>query len=111
MKNVKLYNEWFEVIHPRNEVEPVYPSQWDYETIYQAYQKPSMAKVAIWDYWCGFGIDYLGNDNPYYFGIPFISSRNCFAFTVVFNVYDAETGEFVGVAQITRDHNRLYLNK
>ena len=111
MKNVKLYNEWFEVIHPRYGVVPVYPSKWNYATIYDAYQRPSMAKVEIWDYWCNFDHDYQGNDNPYYFGLPFISSRNCFKFTVMFNVYDVKTDEFVGVARITRDHNRLYLNK
>lgn len=105
MKEVKINGEWFEVIRPRK-YKPEYavPSKWDYLNIYQAYERPSSSKVAIWKYWNSFY-----GDDVYKFGIPFIRSRNCFAFTVVFNVFDNSTYEWIGVAVITKDHNRLYL--
>ena len=105
MKNVKIGNEWFEVIKPRK-YKPQYacPGKWDYADIWHAYNKPSKYKVDIWEYWNNFF-----GDNQYKFGTPFITSRNCFAFTVVFNVFNAETLEWIGIAVITRDHNRLYL--
>lgn len=105
MKNLKIRNEWFEVIKPRK-YKPEYacPGKWDYVNIWQAYDKPSYAKEKIWCYWNNFY-----GDEHYKFGVPFIRSRNCFTFTVVFNVFDAETLEWIGIAVITRDHNRLYL--
>ena len=108
MRYEKIYGEMFEVIKPRREVCEVYPTQWDYTDIYQAYDNPSDAKVEIWDYWYHFGIQDDINE-CYHIGIPFISSRNIFAFTVTMNVYDINTRDFVGVMVITRDHNRLYL--
>lgn len=105
-KHISIGNEQFEVIKPRkHEVTPVYPTQWDYVDIFQAYVRPSECKQRIWDYWYGFK-----GDNDYIFGCPFISSRNCQAFTVKFNVYN-ENYRFIGVAVITRDHNRLYLSR
>ena len=108
---INLYGEDFEVIFPRDVVEPITPSMWDYTDIYQAYDRPSVYKVEIWNYWCEFGDRGTDPDAAYYFCCPVITSRNCFKFTVCFNVYDVDTMEFVGVAVITRDHNRLYLNK
>lgn len=108
MKTIKLYGETFEVKHPRNGVQEVYPSRWDYTSIYQAYQNPSIYKVQIWEYWEKFGLP-IDETQPYHIGIPFITSRNCFKFTVTFNVYDMETREFAGVAVVTADHNYLYL--
>lgn len=110
MKTQKLYGETFEIIHPKIPVSYAYPSQWDYLSIETAYDRPSQAKREIWAYWQEFGKAASDSVEPYVFGIPFISSRNCFAFSVTMNVFDAETQEFVGVAYITRDHNRLYLN-
>ena len=108
MYNEIIYGEWFEVIKPRREVCEVYPTRWDYTDIYQAYDSPSDAKVGIWDYWYHFGI--VDDDNErYHIGVPFISARNTFAFTVTMNVYDIDTYEFVGVMVITANHNRLYL--
>lgn len=108
MKTLQMYGETFEVIHPRRKVSEVYPTMWDYTDIYQAYQRPSDAKVSIWEYWYQFG-DYAGKPfDTYHIGVPFISSRNGWAFTVEFNVYDADYN-FIGYAHITRDHNRLYL--
>lgn len=105
-KYISIGGECFEVIKPRkHEVMPVYPTKWDYTDIMQAYVKPSVYKQRIWDYWRSF----MGDDT-YRFGNPFISSRNCFSFTVVFNVY-GEKWDFVGVACITKDHNRLYLKR
>lgn len=109
MKTQMLYGELFEIIHPKNPVSYAYPSQWDYMDITDAYDKPSQAKREIWAFWREFG-QTLNSDEPYTFGIPFISSRNCFAFSVTMNVFDADTMEWIGVAHITRDHNRLYLN-
>lgn len=105
MKNVEICNEWFEIIKPRK-YKPTYatPGKYDYMNIWQAYEKPSYAKECIWNYWA----DFYG-DETYKFGIPFISSRNSFAFTITFNVFDAETLEWIGVAVITKEHNRLYL--
>ena len=104
-KTVKIGEEWFEVVKPRK-YKPEYaiPSSWDYMNIWQAYEKPSSAKVSIWNYWESF----MGND-LYKFGVPFITGRNCFSFTICFNVFDAETLEWLGVAIITKEHNRLYL--
>lgn len=109
MKTQKLYGETFEIIHPKNPVSYAYPSQWDYLSIEDAYDRPSQAKCDIWAYWQEFG-KLKDSDEPYVFDIPFISSRNCFMFSVTMNVFDADTLEWVGVAHITRDHNRLYLN-
>lgn len=110
MKNVELYGENFEVIYPKDGVCEVVPTAYDYMTIYTAYDKPSIYKQDIWHYWEHFG---LVDDEkyPYHIGIPFITGRNCFSFTVTFNVYDIDTREFKGVARITKEHNRLYLNK
>lgn len=109
MRYETIYGETFEVIKPRKcEVCEVYPTQWDYTSIYQAYQKPSDAKVAIWDYWYHFGQQDDVNER-YHIGVPFITGRSCHAFTVSMNVYDIDTHAFVGVMVITRDHNRLYL--
>lgn len=105
MKLIDINGETFEVIKPRK-YKPEYavPSQWDYLNIYEAYEKPSAIKVDIWQYWVGF----YGDDN-YSFGVPFISGKSCFAFTITFNVFDNHTGEWLGIAIITRDHNRIYL--
>lgn len=103
-KYINIGGELFEVIKPRKrEVEKQHRGQWDYANIWQAYEKPSAAKVAIWEYWYNFF-----GDETHRFGNPFISGRNCFSFTVVCNVYD-ENSDFIGVARITRGHNRLYL--
>lgn len=105
MKELKIGSEWFEVIRPRkHKPEYAVPSPWDYTDIYQAYERPSIYKVHIWDYWNNFY-----GDDVYKFGIPFISSRNCFTFTIVFNVFDNITYEWIGIAIITKDYNRLYL--
>lgn len=109
MKTQILYGELFEIIHPKNPVSYAYPSQWDYLSIESAYDRPSQAKREIWAYWQAFG-QTLDSNEPYTFGVPFISSRNCFKFSVTMNVFDSSTLEWVGVAHITREHNRLYLN-
>lgn len=104
-KQVNISGEWFDVVKPRkHNVSFAVPSNYDYLDIYDAYAKPSTYKVEIWDYWQKFT-----GDNNYHFGIPFISSRNCFAFTVTFNVYDAKTLEWLGVARITKDKQVIYL--
>lgn len=103
-KYISIDGEYFEVIKPRrHEVEIQHRGQWGYVNIWQAYEKPSDTKVAIWEYWYNFF-----GDETHRFCNPFISSRNCFSFTVTFNVYD-ENFDFIGVARITKDHNRLYL--
>mgnify|MGYP003313209758 CR=1 FL=1 len=105
---MKVYGETFEVIKPRKrEVVPVYPTQWDCTDIYQAYGRPSQAKVDIWNYWKDFGIE---DNEQFRIGIPFISSHNCQAFTVTANVYVDVDGyaNFYGVMVVTRDHNRIY---
>lgn len=109
MKTIELYGETFEVKYPRDGAEETYPTYWDYTDIYQAYNNPSIYKVQIWDYWSKFGLP-DDETQPFKVGIPFITSRNCFAFTVVANVYNWD-GSFAGVMRITKDHNYLYLNK
>ena len=111
-KQLTINNEVFEVIKPRKrEVVPVYPGKWDYTNIYKAYERPSIYKVQVWQYWCEFS---AGTDGePFIVGMPFISSRNTFAFTVTANVYQHDvvnnTCTFAGVMVVTRDHNRIYL--
>ena len=110
MKTEVINGEVFEVSKPRK-YKPVMvvPSRWNYSSIYEAYDRPSVYKVGIWQDWCDFTY-HVADDCHYTFGQPWITSRNTFAFTVSFNVYDLETYEWVGVAVITKDHNRLFLN-
>lgn len=111
MKTILLYGETFEVVYPRSGVTEFVPD-FRYHTtdIYRAYQKPSIYKVQIWDYWKNFGLP-EDETEKYHIGVPVITSHNCFKFTVRFNVYDMETREFAGVAVVTADHNRLYLKE
>ena len=110
MKTEKIYGETFEIIKPRKyPVKEFVPDfRWHTTNIYNAYERPSIYKVQIWEYWKNFGIPEVETER-YYIGIPVITSHNCFRFTVTFNVYARETREFVGVAVVTADHNRLYL--
>lgn len=108
MKTIEMYGETFEVSKPRKyKVKEFVPDfRWHTTDIYRAYQRPSAYKVDIWNYWNKFGIE---DDEKYHIGVPIITSYNTFAFTVTFNVYDNESHNFIGVAVITREHNRLYL--
>ena len=106
-ETLKMYGETF-IVH-RGEVKEVYPQLWDYTDIYQAYKKPSDSKIAVWNYWFNFGLP-EDKKEPYRIGIPFISSRNCFSFVVVANVYTHDH-TFVGIMKITKDYNRLFLKE
>ena len=109
MKHEKINGEWFEVSRPRKyKPQMIKGDRWTYTGIYAAYDHPSVYKVCIWDEWCNFTY-HIADECPFTFGQPWITSRNTFSFTVAFNVYDRETGDFAGVAVITRDHNRLFL--
>lgn len=104
-KTIKIRNEYFEVIKPRK-YKPVAiePNAWNYTSIWSAYDKPSYAKERIWNYW-----DNFFGDETYKFGLPLITSKNTFTFTISYNVFDAKTCAWLGVAVITAAHNRLYL--
>ena len=104
-KTIKIRNEYFEVIKSRKyKVEAIEPNARNYSDIWSAYVKPSYEKVRIWNYW-----DNFFGDETYKFGLPLITGKNTFMFTISFNVFDAKTLEWLGVAVITANHNRLYL--
>ena len=105
VKTIKIRNEYFEVIKPRK-YKPVAisPNAWNYSDIWSAYDKPSYEKVRIWNYW-----DNFFGDEMYKFGLPLITSKTHQFFTISFNVFDAKTSNWVGVAVITANHNRLFL--
>ena len=110
MKTEKIYGETFEVYKVKD-IKEFFPDfRYHYLDIYSAYDKPSEIKCAIWDYWKNFGL-FSNEKSKYWIGIPVITSRNCFMFTITFNVYDIETNEFVGIAKITKEHNKLYLKE
>lgn len=77
-------------------------TQWTYNTIWDAYNKPSVYKEEAWQEWCKWI-----NDNYAYGDYEIvISGRNCMMFTI-----SAKVREKDGTAWylwITRDHNRAY---
>lgn len=107
MKTQIINGELFEIIKPRKyKPEFVKPNKWDYLEIYEAYETPSKYKVDIWREW----VEFCNTCAEIYrFDTPFISSRNTWNFAITVNVFDANTLEWVGVAHITKDHNRIYL--
>lgn len=73
--------------------------RWTYANIWDAYDRPSSAKVKAWDYCRELCAEMGGYD-------LLISSRNTFQFSAVFKFMDDETG-VVGYAYITRDYDRF----
>ena len=77
-----------------------------YDSINDAYDRPSACKVAIWEDWrCWFHRECIMGE-----GVAdakmWISSRNCFMFTITaYIVYNDGSGY---VFYITRDHNHAY---
>jgi hypothetical protein len=72
---------------------------WTYETLWDAYEKPSFAKAKAWKYCVDLCREMGGFDMV-------ISARNCMVFSVVFTFVDNETG-VVCYAYITRDYDRF----
>ena len=54
---------------------------WDYATIFDAYNKPSLAKEIIWNKWCAWFRELIINNLSDDYTM-FIDSRNCFQFTI-----------------------------
>lgn len=73
--------------------------RWTYDSIWNAYEKPSAAKVKAWDY-CRELCAKLGGFDL------IISSKNTMVFSVVFKFIDPETGA-LSYAYITRDYDRF----
>ena len=72
--------------------------RWTYSDIWHAYDRPSAAKVAAWEY-CRQLCDKLNGYDL------LIASRNTFAFSVVFTFEDEDGRECY--AYITRDYDRF----
>lgn len=70
-----------------------------YHNIYDAYNRPSDTKVAIWEEWF---LWFHGND-----GTCVVSSKNSAFFTIEGYVTDKESGKRY-FAYITHANNRLY---
>lgn len=70
-----------------------------YDDIYDAYERPSQTKIAIWNEW----EDWFLSNN----GHCVVSSKNCNFFTVQGFVRDSETNKLY-FASITYANNYLY---
>lgn len=73
--------------------------RWTYNSIWEAYERPSAAKVAAWDY-CRDMCKALGGWDM------IISSKNTSVFSVVFTFAEPSTGA-ICYAYITRDYDRF----
>lgn len=105
-----INGEEFEVIKPRKYTPiPQRISRWDCLDIYEAYERPSQYKVSIFNEWREWAPFEWKKDGEYFVTDFRITSHNCFAFVLGFNLYERSTGEFIGTGHITRDHNRIYL--
>ena len=69
-----------------------------YHNIWQAYDRPSQYKIAIWEDW---GRWFNSNN-----GVCWIESRNCWQFTISGYVYDENGQKYY--CYITKSYNRCW---
>ena len=92
-----------------------YNNRTKYVDIYDAYQKPSEAKVSVWNEWVSWAKDVNMLDGTYEVHDLHICSANFARFTVVATIreFDVdEIGNYLRVATyimvVTKSHNYLY---
>lgn len=99
-----------------NVIDAANDHRYTYADIYDAYQKPSEAKVSIWNEWVHWANDVNMFDGTYEVHDLRIGSASCFMFTVVAVIREFavdETSNRIAVAtyimRVTKYHNYLYL--
>lgn len=100
MKTININGENFQLIKPRNKINPF--SGWfcDEQAIYMAYERPSIYKVAIWNEWLKWSRE---TDGVTAFEI---TSHNCYMFTIGGEYTDENGQEYV--FYITPSSNKAY---
>ena len=95
-ENFKINGESFEVNTKESVIED---GLYGYDSIYDAYTRPSQTKIAIWERW----------ENWFYsnHGYCVVSSRNCNFFSIAGYVTDEITG-FRYHCYITASHNKAW---
>lgn len=104
-KYMKINGETFEIIKPRNwnvkeAIERL--AREPRKDLYSHYEKPSKAKIGIWNAWVDWALESPVNCLT-------VTSANTWQFTISAVLYDPETDEDLGLIHITSAHNRLYL--
>ena len=102
-KTLTINGETFELFKSDSHDKEIFTNGAVYDEIYEAYGRPSIAKVQVWRDWCDWC--YTLNQN----GIPCtlkIGSHNCMQFSIYGKV---QVDDKVYDLWITRDHNRAYI--
>ena len=120
MHEIEINREWFQVEtltarESANAIVAAHDHRYTYADIYDAYQKPSEAKVSIWNEWVDWARDVNMLDGTYEVLDLRIGSASCFMFTVVAVIREFavdETGNRIAVAtyimRVTKYHQYLY---
>lgn len=103
MKTITINERTFELIQPRNAINPYIGFLGSRSDIYQWYDSPSQYKVEIWEDWLEWAYT---TDGLLSFEI---TSANTFQFSIG-GVYVDDNNVRYGL-RITRGHNRAYLVK
>lgn len=105
-KTTEYCGETFEVI--TSNMYPVAPiTGYNWDEIYEVYDRPSTDKIYTWRYWCRW-VDEM-REAGYKCGIQ-ISSHNTWQFTITGSIRKDETDEVYDI-WITKKHNRLYIHR
>ena len=116
---LEIGRKWFQVIEltareSSNAID-AYNHRSTYKDIYDAYQRPSAAKVSIWNEWVSWWRDVNIFNDTYEVHNLRIGSASCFMFTVcaIVREFDVdENGNYLAVAtyimRVTKAHNYLY---
>ncbi len=106
MKTIQIHGETFEV--KRLNIEKMqllainmFDARWTHKTLYECYERPSSAKVQIFNHWMRFFSDV---DNVHNICI---TSYNTFRFSIGAILHDTDEN-MVGIFHITPTHNYLY---
>ena len=119
IQDMEINWEWFQVreLTARESANRLdaYNPRYDHVNIYDAYQKPSAAKVSVWNEWVSWANDVNTFDGTYEVHDLRIGSAGCFTFTVLATIreFDVdEIGNRLPVATylmvVTKYHNYLY---
>lgn len=119
MHEIEIEREWFQVetLTADESANAIHACdhRYTYANIYDAYQKPSEAKVYIWNEWVSWAKDVNMLNGTYEVRDLRIGSASCFMFTIVATIREFavdETGNRIAVAtyimRVTKYHNYLY---
>lgn len=100
---IKLNNETFEVKKVKDELHPIK----EVRGIGDCYNKPSETKYNIYHYW----LKWYENsrvDYRYILKHFTIRSFNCMMFTLLIDVYDTATDDFIGQLYITKTRQEFW---